>query len=152
MLAFLYKIWQLLHLPQNLQIFIMRIINDKFLVGVTGIFINDKKEVLLFKHTYRDRDQWRLPGGYIKGKEHPKEGLEREIKEESGLTVSADRRIKIRTDRNSARLDIVYSGKFIGGTYKPSSEVKEAGVFSFDKLPPIPKNQLIFIDKVLNKD
>jgi len=129
----------------------MRRINDKFLIGVTGIFVDDHNKVLLFKHTYRDTGRWSLPGGYLKGKEHPKEGLEREIKEESGLVVSADERLKIRTDRDTPRLDIVYSGRFIGGEFIPSSEVMDMGLFSFDELPRLRKDQLIFINKALNE-
>jgi ADP-ribose pyrophosphatase YjhB (NUDIX family) len=144
-----FKIWQFLHLPKNFQLFLMRKVNDQFLVGVTGIFLDNKNRILLFKHTYRGDNHWSLPGGYLKGKEHPKEGLEREIMEESGLTVSADERLKIRTDRNSSRLEIVYTGKYIGGSFTPSNEVKEMGFFPFEKLPDIPKDQLIFIDKAL---
>ena len=144
-----YKIWQLLRLPKNIQLYIMRKVNDQFLVGVTGIFFDDKRRILLFKHTYRGGNRWSLPGGYLKGKEHPKEGLEREIMEESGLTVSADKRLKIRTDRDSPRLDIVYTGKYIGGVFTPSNEVKEIGFFTFENLPLLPKDQLIFIDKAL---
>lgn len=132
----IYKIWKLLRLPKNFQLYIMRRVNDQFLVGVTGIFFDDKRRILLFKHTYRDGNRWSLPGGYLKGKEHPKEGLEREIKEESGLVVSADKRLRIRTDRDSPRLDIVYTGKYIGGDFTPSNEVKEIGFFTFKKSSP----------------
>src|SRR5258706_16372600 len=110
-------IWKKLRLPKNIQLKIMGLIQDKFLVGVTGIIFNDKNEILLVKHTYRG-NSWSLPGGYLKGKEHPREGLEREIKEETNLTVSADERMKIRTDRETARLDISYSGIFISGKFK----------------------------------
>lgn len=146
------KIWNLLRLPVNLQLFLMRRLNDQFLIGVTGIFFDDDERVLLFKHTYRDNGGWSLPGGYVKAKEHPKEGLEREIKEESNLVVSADSRLKIRTDRSSPRLDIVYLGKFIGGQFKASKEVERAGFFQFDELPLLPKDQLFFIHKALNKN
>ena len=146
-----HKIWNLLKIPTKLQLFVMRRLNDQFLVGATGIFLDKKNRVLLFKHTYRDNGKWSLPGGYIKGKEHPKEGLEREIKEESGLVVSADTRLNIRTDRNSARLDIVYSGIYIGGVFKPSKEVSEAKLFSFENIPQIPRDQLIFIEKAIGK-
>ena len=105
----------------------------------------------MFKHTYRDGNRWSLPGGYIKGREHPKEAIEREVKEESGMIVSADSRLKIRTDRQSARLDIVYVGKYIGGEFVPSKEVKKAGLFTFERLPRLPKDQLIFIEKALKK-
>jgi 8-oxo-dGTP diphosphatase len=152
MTKFFLKIWKLLKLPVNLQLFLMRRFNDQFLIGVTGIFLDDKNRILLFKHTYRNGEDWSLPGGYVKGKEHPKEAVEREIKEESGLVVSADERLKVRTDRSSARLDIVYVGKYIGGKFTPSKEVKKAKLFVFDKMPLLSKDQLYFIDKALRKE
>lgn len=142
------KLWRALNLSKAVQLRIMRVLQDEFLVGVTGIIFNDKNEVLLFKHKYRG-NSWSLPGGYIKSGEHPKEGLEREIKEESGLIVSADERIKIRTDRETARLDITYLGTFMGGEFTPSKEVSEAKFFAFDKLPLLSRDQLIFVDKAL---
>lgn len=147
----LFRIWQKLHLPTNLQLFFMRRFNDQFLIGVTGIFLDNNKRILLVKHSYRSGDRWSLPGGYIKSGEHPKEGLEREVKEETGFEVSADTRLKIRTDRNSSRLDITYSGKFFGGVFTPSKEVSEAKLFSFDSLPVLAADQLLFINQALNK-
>lgn len=150
--SFIIKIWKFLRLPTNVQLFIMRQVNDKFLIGVTGVIMNDKKEVLLFKHTYRDNNHWSLPGGYVKAKEHPKEGLEREIKEESGFIVIADKRLKLRTDRNSPRIDITYTGTYVGGEFTPSKEVIDAKFFAFDDLPELPEDQLYFIDKALRSD
>ena len=147
MASLLTKAWQALKLPKGIQLFVMRRLQDQFLVGATGIFFNNKKEVLLFKHSYRGKGAWGLPGGYIKKGEHPKEGLEREIAEESGFVVSADIRLKIRTDRTSSRLDITYMGVFIGGEFKPSSEITAAKFFAFDNLPLLPKDQLLFIDQ-----
>lgn len=53
MKTLLAKLWKALHLPKNIQLFAMRFLQDRFLVGVTGIIFNDKNEILLFKHTYR---------------------------------------------------------------------------------------------------
>ena len=142
------SLWKSLGLSKKAQLRIMRILQDEFLVGVAGIIFNDQSEVLLFKHSYR-KNPWGLPGGYIKAKEHPKEGLEREIKEESGLIVSADERFKIRTDRQTARLEITYVGTFMGGEFTPSKEVSEAEFFPFEKLPIIRKDSLLFIHKAL---
>lgn len=150
MKLFFAKLWRFLHLPKNFQLLIMRLIQDQFLVGMTGIIFNDQEEVLLFKHSYR-QTVWSLPGGYLKSKEHPREGLEREIKEESGLTVSIDEPLKTRTDRNSSRLDLCYVGKFIGGHFSPSPEVTEHGFFRFEDLPIIPTNQLYLIEKAINE-
>ena len=150
MTEFFAKLWKALHLPKKTQLFVMRLFQDQFLVGVTGVIFNDKEQILLFKHTYRNTP-WGLPGGYMKSREHPKEGLEREIEEESGFVVSADTRFKIRTDRDTARLDIVYIGSFIGGAFKPSTEVVEAKFFSFDTLPDIRRDQLILIEKVFHQ-
>lgn len=126
----------------------MRIFQDQFLIGVTGVIFNEKDEVLLLKHTYR-QTQWSLPGGYIKSKEHPFEALEREVKEESGLIVSGDKQLKIRTDRESARLDLTVVGKFIGGEFRTSSEVSDYGFFSSENFPHISRNQLLLIEYAL---
>ncbi|CAN5205301.1 hypothetical protein BH11PAT1_BH11PAT1_4790 [soil metagenome] len=150
MKTLLAKIWRYLSLPKSVQLFVMRIFQDQFLIGVTGIIFNEKHEVLLFKHTYR-QTKWSLPGGYIKAKEHPFEGLEREIHEESGLVVSVDEQIKLRTDRASSRLDITVIGKYMGGEFTPSHEVSAYGFFSFDQLPLIAKSQVVLIDQALHK-
>lgn len=142
------KVWRLLKMPKGLQLFVMRFFQDQFLVGVTGIIFNEKNEILLFKHTYRAH-QWSLPGGYLKSGEHPMEGLEREIKEESGLIVSVDDSLKTRTDRGTARLDICYTGALIGGDFSPTHEVSEFGFFDMNNLPLLRKNQLFLIDQAL---
>ena len=128
----------------------MRFLQDQFLIGVTGIIFNEKNDILLFKHTYRSHS-WSLPGGYLKSGEHPAEALEREIKEESGLVVSADESLKTRTDRVTARLDMCYAGVLIGGDFKPTHEVSEYGFFAPDKFPLLRKNQLFLIEKALKQ-
>ncbi len=143
------EMWKSLGLSTGMQLRLMRVVQDEFLIGVTGIIFNFQNEILVVKHSYRGK--WSLPGGYIKKGEHPKEGLEREIKEETGITVSADERVKIRTDRDSARLDITYTGVYIGGEFTLSSEICGAGFFAFDKLPLLRKDQLLFIDRSLKK-
>ncbi len=150
MKSFLAKVWKFLRLPKNVQLFFMRLFQNQFLVGVTGVIFNEKGEVLLFKHTYRQHS-WSLPGGYLKSGEHPTEALEREIKEESGLVVSVDESLKTRTDRTSSRLDMCYVGIFIGGEFTPNEEVSEYGFFSQDKMPLLRSNQVFLIDQALQQ-
>ncbi|MBI5018846.1 NUDIX domain-containing protein [Candidatus Gottesmanbacteria bacterium] len=150
MKTLLIKIWKLLSLPKGTQLFFMRLFESQFLVGVTGIIFNKKGEVLLFKHTYRHH-AWSLPGGYLKSGEHPKEALEREIKEESNLVVSVDVQLKTRTDRETARLDMCYIGTFIGGEFTPTREVSEYGFFSLDSMPLLRKNQILLINEAIKQ-
>jgi ADP-ribose pyrophosphatase YjhB (NUDIX family) len=144
------KIWKVLHLPVRVQLFVMRLFQSQFLVGVTGVILNDKEEVLLFKHTYREQS-WSLPGGYLKAGEHPAEALEREIQEESSLVVSVDESLRTRTDRDGARLDLCYIGVFIGGDFVSSHEVSEYGFFSKDTMPLLRSNQVFLIDEALQQ-
>ena len=150
MKSFLAKVWKLLNLPKGVQLFFMRFFQNQFLVGVTGIIFNKKKEILLFKHTYRQHS-WSLPGGYLKSGEHPAEALEREIKEESGFVVSVDESLKTRTDRTSSRLDMCYIGVFIGGEFTKSEEVSDYGFFSQDTMPLLRSNQVFLIDEALRQ-
>ncbi|MEK7166385.1 MAG: NUDIX hydrolase [Patescibacteria group bacterium] len=133
-------------MPKQLQLLLVRLTHDEFLISVVGVTFNDQDEVLLLKHTYRD-PPWGLPCGYINAREHPKEALEREIKEETGLVISVDRRMKIRTDRDTARLEIVYLATFIGGDFQPSDEVEAVQFFEFDQLPLLTNKQLFLINK-----
>src|SRR3990167_4007480 len=144
------RLWKLLNLPKGVQLFFMRLFQNQFLVGVTGVIFNEKREVLLFKHTYRQHS-WSLPGGYLKAGEHPAEALEREIKEESNLVVSVDESLKTRTDRASSRLDMCYIGVFIGGEFIPSQEVSAYGFFSQDTMPLLRRNQVFLIQEALRQ-
>lgn len=144
------RLWKAFHFSKRVQLFVMRFLQDRFLVGVTGIIFNHHNEILLFRHTYRSH-AWALPGGYLKSGEHPREALEREIKEESDLIVSVDESLKTRTDRDTARLDMCYIGILIGGDFIPTHEVSEYGFFAQDKLPLLRKNQVFLIDEALKQ-
>lgn len=150
MKSLLAKLYKAFGFSKGVQLFIMSLSQTRFLVGVTGIIFNEKKEILLFKHTYRAHS-WSLPGGYLKSGEHPRESLEREIKEESGFVISVDDSLKTRTDRSSARLDLCYTGAFIGGDFVSSHEVSDYGFFTLDNLPLLRKNQLFLIDLATNQ-
>lgn len=87
----------------------------------------------------------------MKAGEHPTEALEREIKEESNLIISADEQLKTRTDRNGARLDVCYMGVFIGGEFTPSHEVSAYGFFAEDSMPLLRSNQVLLINEALEQ-
>src|ERR1700691_6793105 len=101
----LLQVWNQLKPAKSLQIKLLRLLNDKFLIGVTGIIFNEKYEVLLVKHSYR-RVQWSLPGGYLQVNEHPKRGLEREIYEETNFKVHIEKILMTKHDKETPRIDM----------------------------------------------
>jgi ADP-ribose pyrophosphatase YjhB (NUDIX family) len=148
--SLLIKLWKLFSFPKRLQLAIMRVMQDEFLIGLTGVILNDQNEVLVVNHQYRDGQRWSLPGGYIKEKEHPREGLAREIEEETGFIVRVEKELKIRTDRETARLDISLLGHYLGGDFRASHEVKAAKFCKFKDLPLLRQDQLHLIKQVLD--
>jgi 8-oxo-dGTP diphosphatase len=62
---------------------------DRPLVGVGGIVIRDGKVLLIRRGIAPSKDLWAIPGGMLKLGETLQEGAEREILEETGVTVKA---------------------------------------------------------------
>lgn len=145
----LLKLWKILSFPKRLKLAIVRTLEDEFLIGLTGVILNDKGEVLVVNHSYRDGERWSLPGGYIKEKEHPYEALAREIEEETGFIIRVDRELKIRTDRETAMLDISLLGHLVGGEFRESPEVTAAKFCKIDDLPLLSASQLTLIHQTL---
>jgi ADP-ribose pyrophosphatase YjhB (NUDIX family) len=56
-------------------------------VGVAGIVLNERGEVLLARHVYRAKNPWGPPGGIIHHREDLTRALYREILEETQLEV-----------------------------------------------------------------
>tara|TARA_B100000282_G_C31715835_1_gene483470 strand:+ start:1280 stop:1681 length:402 start_codon:yes stop_codon:yes gene_type:complete len=64
--------------------------NDDIKKVAKVILINEKKEVLLLKRSnYLEKyaNEWDLPGGHLKLGESLVQGLTREVKEETGLSI-----------------------------------------------------------------
>lgn len=135
----LLSIWKKLPNSHSLRRFLLRRVNDHFLIGVTGIIFNHKNEVLLLKHTYR-RVAWSLPGGYLQANEHPKSGLIREIFEETGLKVKIIRIVMTKTN-HEGKLDISYFGVIIAGRFRASDEVSHHKFVSVTNLPKLIEDQ-----------
>jgi len=58
-----------------------------FPVSVKGV-VPTRRGVVLLKN---ERDEWELPGGRLEARETPRECIEREVLEETGLAVHAER-------------------------------------------------------------
>jgi 8-oxo-dGTP diphosphatase len=142
-------LWKRLPIPKQLRSRIMWHTNDQFLAAVLGLIINDKNEILLLRHTYRS-EPWGVPSGWLEH-EDPLRGLEREIMEETGLSVTATKVLNVKYAPNPHRMDIYCVGKVTGGEFKKSAEISQYGFFHLDNLPDgLSRYQRGFIVEFLN--
>ena len=88
--------------------------------------------------------KWSLPGGWCDVNISVGENTVKEVKEEAGLDVTADRIIAVQ-DREKHNLP-VYAHKIckifvlctvLGGCFQPNSETTESRYFALDSLPPL---------------
>ncbi len=105
----------------------------QFTIGVFGIILNEKQEILLCHRT--DYDLWNLPGGRLESGEAPWEGVIREIKEETGLAAEVIKLVGVSS--KFGKDDIVFSFlcRVIGGNIAQSRESDQIRYFSFDNFP-----------------
>jgi ADP-ribose pyrophosphatase YjhB (NUDIX family) len=119
---FLLRIWKTVPFPRFVRRTFIELTHPRFLVGVVAYIRNANDEVLLFHHTYRRRNSWSLPGGYVEWRESPREGITREVHEESGLVIRAGRTLAA-SFHSPEQLDLLIECEIISGTPTPSPEV-----------------------------
>jgi len=136
--------WRL-PLPGWLRVFLMTLVNPRFVVTASAVVLNERGEVLLFKHTYRVGEPWGLPGGFLKRNEDPGEAVGREIMEESGLDVCVEQPLWVGRDPNFQCVNIIYTARLRSGSFAPSAEVCEARFFSTQDLPDLSPGPRRFI-------
>jgi 8-oxo-dGTP pyrophosphatase MutT (NUDIX family) len=115
-------IWKYFPIPSVVRKAYIAHTHPRFLVGVVAYIHNASDEVLLFHHTYRRRNSWSLPGGYLESHETPQEGIEREIREESGLKIAAGRTLAA-SFHKAEQLDLLIECTIVNGTPAPTPEV-----------------------------
>ena len=88
---------------------IWRIGRPRFSVGVIGVLLNENHEALIVEHVFHPRTPWGLPGGWVDRSEGLTQTLEREMKEELGLTVSVQTVLIVEIAKHHPyHIDIVY--------------------------------------------
>jgi ADP-ribose pyrophosphatase YjhB (NUDIX family) len=99
----------------------------------------DDGRVLLARRKHDPfRDFWDVVGGFVEEAEHPVDGLQREVREETGVEIDIGRFLGIWMGNYAGRatLNLFWTGRLRGGTPKPSDDVSELRWFESDELPP----------------
>lgn len=105
-----------------------------------AIFVGN--EILLVKESIDGR--WSMPGGWAESNLSVKENAVKEVKEEAGLDVVAERLIAV-LDRSKHIDEVSPYGiykifvlcRLVGGEFVPNIETEGSGLFKVDKLPEL---------------
>lgn len=127
-------------LPRRVRRWLVRTVSPSFTVGAMCVIERSDGEVLLVRHTYRDR--WGMPGGLLQRREEPAHGVRREVLEEVGLEVELLGEPAVVVDAHPQRVDIVFRARPAPGVstedVEPLSvEIAEAAWFPRDGLPAL---------------
>ena len=112
-------------------------LSQHILVAVGAIVEDDKDRILLVKHRKERGGPWQAkwicPGGRLEFGEGIKEGIKREIKEETNLKVEPiiplipfDRIVRVDGEPSLHVIYIDYVARLVGGQLKVASDVGEA--------------------------
>lgn len=111
-------------------------------VDVRAVVFNDQGEILLVRE-YAD-GLWSLPGGWADIGFSPKEVAEKEVAEETGLTVKATRLLAVLDKKHHPHPPALhYTYKIFilceltGGAFNAVFDILDKGFFAQDNIPPL---------------
>lgn len=93
-------------------------------VSVAGIVVRDDGGVLVIKR--HDNGQWQPPGGVLELGETFEEGVQREILEETGVTVAVQHLTGVYQNMPLAVVALVYRCTYVSGTPTATTEAAAA--------------------------
>ena len=100
--------------------------------GTMCIVVDEKDRLLLVKSSYRRL--WSFPGGFLNPDEDPLLGAEREVAEETGMTVGHTTLVRVRPRRSHT--DYLYVAKAeVQGAATTAWEIGATGWFPIDRMP-----------------
>ena len=103
-------------------------------VGARIILLKEGK-ILLVKHTYSE--SWYLPGGGLKKKETFQQAIERELKEELGISISNLKLHGVYNNFFEGKNDsiVVFKSKNFSEPNKKNIEIEKVSFFELNHLP-----------------
>ena len=107
-------------------------------VAVVGFVVHEDRVLLVKRVNDPGRGKWALPAGFIEPDEDPRRALEREVLEETGIAVRAERLLELlhRPDEKGiADIVIAFSGSYEGGAPLAGDDAEEVAWFPRSALP-----------------
>jgi len=107
-----------------------------------ALFLDEEHHVLIVKPTYRDDEDWLIPGGAIEQNESPSEGCKREVREELGVDFPVQQLLCIEYQSPQGAKTASLHFVFYGGVLSeeqiqqiklPASELSEFRFCRFDE-------------------
>jgi len=111
-------------------------------MGAGCLFCDEQKRILLVKPTYKP--VWEIPGGVVELNESPKQGCQREVREEIGLERKIGDLLVVDynspTDEKTESLMFIFDGGILTSSDITSikldrNEISEYCFFSIENLP-----------------
>jgi 8-oxo-dGTP diphosphatase len=129
-------VWR--YLPLGARRIAIRILYPQFPIGAVAIVQDERGRVLLVRQTYhRGGIRWGAPGGWLSGRENPREAAAREAFEETGLRVQVGRVLDMDSGPYG-EVSLSFECQIVGDSgFRPSEETDEIGWFSPGALPPM---------------
>lgn len=129
-------VWR--YLPLGARRIAVRILYPQFPIGAVAVVQDALGRVLLVRQTYhRGGIRWGAPGGWLSGREGPREAAAREAFEETGLRVRVGRVLDIDSGPYG-EVSLAFECQIVGDSgFRPSEETDEIGWFPPDALPPM---------------
>src|SRR5688572_30398543 len=94
-------------LPIWVHFLAARLVRPRFRAAVAAIIFNEQGQILLFKHTYR-KFEWGLPAGGLEHREQPRDAIQREFLEETGMEIKVERLLTALSAREDHHISMIY--------------------------------------------
>lgn len=133
-IKFLGAVWR--RLPALIRRRLVHSGQRRFTVTAGAMIFDDQDRILLLDHVFRPDSGWGIPGGFLNKGEQPEAALRRELREEIGIEVENVELLFARTLRQPRQIEIYFRAEARGKPEPCSFEIKQAGWFAIDALPP----------------
>jgi 8-oxo-dGTP diphosphatase len=126
------------------------------MLTVDAVIFKGSRVLLVKRAIDPYRGCWGIPGGFLNRDETLEECLKREVKEETGLSVSPGKLIGIyddpKRDPRGRVISIAYTAEIKGGEIRPE-EGEISDIMFSDTLPEnmVPSHKLVIEDAMKNK-